>query len=71
MNNFKPGDTVTCIDTSSASHRLTLGETYVIEKVSAWSVTIRGCMWSRTRFELLHTPSKLTGMAQFYKERGV
>jgi hypothetical protein len=71
MNNFKPGDTVTCIDTTFTTHELTVGETYEIEKVSVWSVTIGGRMWSHTRFELLHTPSKLTGMTQFLKDRGV
>jgi hypothetical protein len=71
MNKFKPGDTVTCIAAHSAIHGIALGETYVIEKVSAWGVTVEGYMWSHERFELLHTPSKLTGMTQFLKDRGV
>jgi hypothetical protein len=74
MSKFKVGDTVECI--RGTISRLTRGNTYVVLNYDDVYVRIVDNLgeeggWTEGRFELLHTPSKLTGMTQFFKDREI
>jgi hypothetical protein len=76
-NNFEVGDVVRCIEGSRLG-TLVRGDTYHIIHGDGEYVGVRDADgkgshgWYHRRFVLKGKPkAKLTGMAQFYKERGM